>query len=126
MATSRGALGPREHLLNAGKHIKDGHWSDSIRESIHAVESIATELAPKGSTLGKALEPLQKQGLTNPRLKQAFVKLYAYTNEEKGVRHAFLFDQPQAKVDETDALFMLGACGSFVSYLLSRVSQLKS
>jgi hypothetical protein len=35
------------------------------------------------------------------------------------VRHALVFGD-EAQVDEADALFMLGACASFVSYLLTR------
>jgi hypothetical protein len=55
-------------------------------------------------------------------MKGAFQKLYGYTSDENGIRHASVFD-PKAKVDETDALFMLGACASFVSYLLARHRQ---
>jgi hypothetical protein len=43
----------------------------------------------------------------------------AYTSDEEGVRHALVFGD-EAQVDEADALFMLGACASFVSYLLAR------
>jgi len=42
-----------------------------------------------------------------------------YTNDEKGIRHA-LVDEGTAKVDEADALFMLGACAAFVSYLITK------
>jgi hypothetical protein len=45
--------------------------------------------------------------------------LYAYTSDEKGIRHALL-DDSTAKVDEADAMFMLGACAAFVSYLLNK------
>jgi hypothetical protein len=53
-------------------------------------------------------------------LKKAFGALYGYTSDKKtGIRHAKVFGVDEA-VDETDALFMLGACASFVSYLISR------
>ena len=42
-----------------------------------------------------------------------------YTNDEKGIRHALL-DDGTAKVDEADALFTLGACAAFVSYLINK------
>jgi hypothetical protein len=45
--------------------------------------------------------------------------LYGYSSDEEGVRHALVFKE-EAQVDEADALFMLGACASFVSYLLAR------
>ena len=39
--------------------------------------------------------------------------------DEKGIRHPLL-DKGDAEVDETDALFMIGACGAFVSYLINK------
>ena len=124
IAAKRDASGPRAHLINAGRHIADQSWNDSVRESIHAVESVARKLVPKTQNLEKALEPVIKRNLMIAQLVEAVGKLYAYTNSENGIRHAFLFDTPEAKVDETDALFMLGTCASFVSYLLSRSTQL--
>ena len=120
-----GGTGARAHLLRAGSAIKDGRWEDAVRECIHAVESVAVYVAPDASTLSKALVPIQKQGLMNGRLKSALEKLYAYTSDTDGVRHALVFEESEADVDEIDALFMLGACSSFVSYLLSRRSQLE-
>jgi hypothetical protein len=52
-------------------------------------------------------------------LSKALTSLYAYTSDEKGIRHA-LIDDSAAKVDETDALFMFGACAAFVSYLIGK------
>jgi hypothetical protein len=52
-------------------------------------------------------------------LKAAFGSLYGYSSDEEGVRHALVFSN-ETQVDEADALFMLGACASFVSYLLAR------
>jgi hypothetical protein len=55
----------------------------------------------------------------HPAMKKGFTSLYAYTSDEKGIRHALLDDRA-AKVDEADALFMLGACAAFVSYLINK------
>ncbi len=49
--------------------------------------------------------------LTHDALKPAFHKLYGYSSDEEGVRHALVFGD-EAQVDEADALFMLGACAS--------------
>jgi hypothetical protein len=54
-------------------------------------------------------------------LKKAFCVLYGYASDEEGVRHALVLEK-EAQVDEADALFMLGACASFVSYLIARSS----
>jgi hypothetical protein len=85
------------------------------------VESVALRLEPTAKTLGPALASLEKRGHLHGALKAAFDKLYGYSSDEKGIRHALVFED-EAKVDEADALFMLGACGSFVSYLLARAA----
>lgn len=117
----RGALAARKHLMDAGVELRNGNWAGSVRESIHAVEATAVSFAPNAKTLGEALGALEKQHHLHGALKDAFKKLYGYTNDEQGIRHAVVFDG-KPKVDETDALFMLGACASFVSYLLARLS----
>jgi hypothetical protein len=55
----------------------------------------------------------------HPALGKGFGSLYGFTSDEKGIRHALL-DEPAAQVDETDALYMLGSCASFVSYLINK------
>ncbi len=115
-----GASAARQHLISAGVALRDGNWANSVRESIHSVEAIARSIDPEAKTLGPALKSLERNGYLHGSLKSAFEKLYGYTNDEGGIRHALLEDQ--ARVDETDALFMLGACASFVSYLVARVT----
>ena len=122
-AETKDVAGARRHLIQAGVALRKGDWASSVRESIHAVESVAVVLAPNEKTLGAALKEIERNGYLHGSLKGAFSQLYGYTNDEKGVRHALAFND-EAKVDETDALFMLGACASFVSYLLSRIPRL--
>lgn len=52
-------------------------------------------------------------------LKQGFVKIYGFTSNEQGIRHALL-EKGAPDVDEADALFMIGACSAFVSYLVNK------
>ena len=52
-------------------------------------------------------------------MKVGFTKLYGFTSNEQGIRHPLL-DVPAAKVDEADALFMIGAYSVFVSHLTSK------
>jgi hypothetical protein len=44
--------GAREHLRNAAAELTQGHFADSVRESIHAVESVARCLEPTGDLSG--------------------------------------------------------------------------
>lgn len=112
-----GMHGSAAHLRNAAEHVSAGDWAGSVRESIHAVESVARQLDPDAAkTLGPALAALEKRGALHSALKGAFNKLYGYTSNEQGVRHALL-DRPDAAVGADEAVFMLGACASFASYL---------
>ena len=77
------------HLAQSSQCINEGDWLGSVRESIHAVESAARQLNPAAKTLSPALEVLP--GL-HPALKEAFQKLYGYTSDEQGIRHALLND----------------------------------
>jgi hypothetical protein len=52
-------------------------------------------------------------------MKAGFTALYGYTSNEQGIRHAHL-NEPTASPDEADALFMIGACAAFVSYLINK------
>jgi hypothetical protein len=110
--------GARDHLRKAAEELTAGRYPDSIRESINAVESVARTLEPDGSLSG-ALAKLEKSAKIHTAMKGGFTRLYGYTSDEQGIRHAHL-NEPSAKPDETDALFMIGACAAFVSYLINK------
>ena len=90
-------------------------YRNSIKESISAVEAMAKIVAkdPK-ATLADALKALEKRGQLHPALKDGFLKIYGYTNDEDGVRHAMLEDP---NITAADARFFLLACTSFTNYL---------
>ena len=112
-----GLQGSTAHLRAAAEEINAGDWAGAIRESIHAVESVARQIDPNASnTLAPALRSLEREGALHPALKDAFNKLYGYTADEQGIRHALL-DRESAKAGVNEAVFMLGACASFSSYL---------
>ena len=115
-----GLSGAEAHLRKASELINDGDWPGSTRESIHAVESVARQLDPDAArTLGPALASLERRGRLHSALKEAFDRLYGYTSDEEGVRHALLTN-PKSPVGQDEAVFMLGACASFASYLWRR------
>ena len=116
--------GAAAHLRQATEHINAQQYADSITDSIHAVESAARMIDLEASkTLGPALNSLEKAGvLKHPALKAAFEKLYGYTSNEQGIRHALLEqDSPDVGLDE--AIFMFGACASFAAYLAQKNRQ---
>lgn len=110
--------GARNHLRQAGSLLTEGEFAESVRESIHSVESVARVITSSGA-LGEALSALEKSNIIHSALKKGFGAIYGYTSDEKGIRHP-LIDEPTSKVDEIDALFMVGACASFVSYMISK------
>lgn len=112
--------GASTHLRQAAEHINAKQYADAVIDSISAVESVARQIAPEASTLGQALNVLEKKKvITNQQLKVGFEKLYAYTNSEEGIRHAILDkNPPQVGLDE--AVFMFGACASFAAYLVNK------
>ena len=111
-----GLGGSATHLRNAAQEIVNRDSAAAIRESVHAVESVARQIDPKASTLGPAIKSLEKQGKLHPALKDALSKLYGYTSDEQGIRHALL-EKTTPKAGMNEAVFMLGACASFASYL---------
>lgn len=114
--------GAAEHIKRALELFADRKSPDyrnSIKESISAVESVARIVAKsKQATLGDALKVLEKSGKIHPALKEGFLKLYGYTSDEQGIRHAIL---DSSTVSQAEARFMLMSCTSFVNYLKAQL-----
>ena len=113
---SGGLRGAAQHLREAGQRLNGREWPGSVRASIHAVESVAKQVAPgNAGTLGTALTVLEGKGSLHGALKAGFSSLYGYASDEPGVRHALLADE--SKVTQDEAIYMIGACAAFCSYL---------
>lgn len=113
--------GADAHLRHAAEHLNARRFSDSVRESILAVESVARMVDPKAEkTLGPALTSLERAGVIRHKaLKEAFSKLYGYTNDAQGIRHSLL-DKDAPDVDLDEAMFMFSACASFAAWLVNK------
>jgi hypothetical protein len=110
----------QEHLRTALELLSKRPTPDcrnSIKESISAVESVCCQLAGKKVTLSEALKILSTRKKVHPALLAGFDKLYAYTSDADGIRHAIL-DEPNT--DVYDATFMLVSCSAFINYLLAK------
>ena len=92
-------------------------YSNSVKESISAIESMCNIiLGTNNSTLGEALNKLEKQGVKiHGAMKNAFSSLYGYTSDKSGIRH-------NSGVDENttfeEAKYMLVSCSAFLNYLI--------
>lgn len=96
-------------------------YKNSIKESISAVESICQVITKnEHSTLGDAIKRLETNGVTiHPSLKQAFLKLYGYTTDQGGIRHAEGMFESEVTFEE--AKFMLVSCSAFINYLIAEM-----
>lgn len=118
--------GAKEHIATALKHFSDKKnpdYRNSIKESISAVESVCMVLENDPSaSLGQALKHLEDHGVAiHSCLKSGFSKLYGYTSDEGGIRHAMI--EESASVSQEDALFMLVSCSAFCHYLQQKASK---
>ena len=111
-----GMSGATMHLRKAAMRMNEADYSGSVRESIHAVESVACTIDQQASkSLGPALNSLEKVGLLkHPAVKEAFKKLYGYTSDKRGIRHSEI-GKGGTDVDLDEAIFMFGACASFAA-----------
>jgi hypothetical protein len=118
-ATEESLPGARAHLRLAAEALTAGRYGDSVRESVHAVESTTRVLSKDSkATLAEALNELKSKLGMHPAFKKGLLSLYGYSSDEAGIRHSLL--EHDARVDMHDALFMLGACASFVTFLIGK------
>lgn len=90
-------------------------YRNSIKEAISAVESqVRLMLIDEKGTLGNLLNKID--GL-HPAQKEAFQKLYGYTSDKGGIRHALLDED---EIDFIDAKYMLVVCSAFINYLTGK------
>lgn len=114
--------GCRAHLQKAVGFLADREnkdYKNCIKESISAVESICSIIVgDEKATLGEALKKLEDKGVSlHPSLKQGFAKLYGYTSDEGGIRHAEGMFESNVTFEE--AKYMLVSCSAFVNYLIA-------
>jgi hypothetical protein len=98
-------------------------YRNSIKESISAVEAMCNLIVNSSSaTLGQALNELEKKKTVpmHPALKGAFQKLYGYTSDADGIRHALL---EESDLGFEDAKFMMVSCSAFINYLKMKATK---
>jgi hypothetical protein len=90
-------------------------YQNSIKESISALEALVKIILndPKG-TLGALVGQLK----IHPAFQEGIKKLYGWTSDEGGLRHA---DSGEGlKSDETEARYMLIQCSALINYIISK------
>lgn len=112
------------HISAAIKFLSDRknpNYRNSIKESISAVESLFKTLTKsKSATLADGLKEMKKSIEIHPALLAGFEKIYAYTSDEDGIRHAIV-DLPTSNF--SDAKFMLVSCSAFINYVIGKFAE---
>jgi hypothetical protein len=115
------------HLKNALEKFSDRtkpDYRNSIKESISAVEALVKILTnEEASTLGYALKALKSQINIHTALEQGFTKIYGYTSDADGIRHALT---QESNCSFEDAKYMLVSCSAFINYLIAKVDKVKA
>lgn len=121
----------QDESISVGSHIKRAaqlysqnptpDFRNSIKESISAVEAAVSFLI--GERPGGVAKPLRKiidRYVVHPALRDGFEKLYAYSSDADGIRHALL---DEATLTQADARYMLISCSAFSNYLLAKKAE---
>jgi hypothetical protein len=124
-ATKSPSQAVREHISAALRMLATRPNPDvrnAIKEAISAVEAaLKVTTGRAAGDLRDALPPFEAQfGQLHGAFRGAIEKLYAYTSDEKGVRHSLL--EADAKVDLDDARFMVVACSALCNFLIARAA----
>jgi len=124
IASRTGLSGAQTHITTALQLLAkrpNPDYRNSIKESISAVESVAKQLgSSEAHGLSGALDELAKKAPIHGALKAAFTKLYGYTSDESGIRHAML---EESNVGYDEAKYMAIACSAFVNYLATKAQE---
>jgi len=112
------------HIKAAMQLLSDRENPDprnSIKESISAIEALCkTITGDSTATLGSAVDKIAKKRpeLIDEHLRDAIKKLYKFSNDSSGVRHAM--GEEKTEVDLDDARFMLVTCSAIANYITAK------
>jgi AbiJ N-terminal domain 4 len=123
-AESHGFSAVHTHIKQAldllGKR-PEPDYRNAIKEAISAVESAANLIQTgKKRTLDPVLDLLEKRLKLHRAFKDALSKLYGFTSDDSGIRHALMYEPT---VDDADTRFFIVACSAFVSWLIVKADQ---
>lgn len=95
--------------------------ANSIKESILAVESLCHSiLGKKSGTLADALKRMESFDVVlHGALKDSWLKLYGYTSDGDGIRHA---SQRESGATIDDAVYFLVSCSAFIGLLTAKAT----
>ncbi|MEX2444523.1 MAG: hypothetical protein WD492_13020 [Alkalispirochaeta sp.] len=112
----------RMHFRAALDLLSDRQTPDfrnSIKESVSAIEAFCrSATGDETATLGKALKAIPRDSIPHPLLIDALSKLYGYSSNHDGIRHALKESDVEPDVD--DARFWLVISTAVIGYMRSK------
>jgi hypothetical protein len=120
-ASSPDVVAPaKTHLRTALAMLTDRQTPDhrnAVKEAILAVEAMCQHLTgDTNASLGKAIKRLRENGVRIPPvIEVAWSKLYGWSSNEGGIRHALSGEET---IGFAEAKYMLVSCSAFVNYLV--------
>lgn len=109
-----------EHIDKAISYLSetgDKDYKNSIKESITAVETLASMIAKNDkATLGGLIDQIDKKKSIHPALKEAIKKLYGFASDEPGIRHGKEGEGNDVNYEEAE--FVLVICSAITNYLI--------
>lgn len=123
------AISPtKAHLEQSLKFLSDRKnpdYRNAIKEAISAIESDMKWITGKpNASLADGIRALKENKSMRSTFEQALTKLYAYTNDGSGIRHALL-EEDADDISYSDAKFMFIICVSFHNYLVALIAENK-
>jgi hypothetical protein len=116
--------GVKRHMSRAIELYSDRKSPDyrnAIKEAISAVESASKVISGKSKAgLADAINAIDKKHGIHPALKESLLKLYGYSSDKQGIRHALIEDP---NVGHAEAKFMLIGCSAFCNYLIEQYGE---
>ncbi len=92
-----------------------------MKEAISSIEALCKLIVgDPAADLAKALKAITRKVAIHPALSASLEKLYAYTSDGHGIRHAL---KDENSVDCEDAQFMLVTCSAFINYISVKASK---
>lgn len=110
----------QEHMRRAIQLFADRdhpQFAKSISESMLAAEAAAQKLAGIQAPLGDAVDRIRKNGDLHGALTEGWKKLYGYTSQDGGIRHAIASGMVNPGPDL--AQYFLVICSAFVNLCAS-------
>lgn len=105
-----------DHCKEAIELLELGYYRNSAHSSICAVESVVREFNPK-EDFGKVIDQMRADGAIHPAYAEMVKKLWGYSSDRPGIRHADYPSSPFPPVSAKDARMLYGVCAFIAEYL---------